>query len=168
VKQTVWLLAVVAAVATAASCGSGSKYTSALSNNLQRAVVKTLPRFAYVPTRLPAGYHYSDYTLSRYGFDAWFSKAGETPNQLGYHVVVKARCAAMGSAMHSFTMNGVTVSWSATYEDQQAWRCVTRDHVPFVVSASRSIAGDDVLTTRKTRDDARDLVRLVAYTKQIH
>ncbi len=70
--------------------------------------------------------------------------------------------------MHIFSMNGVRIRWGGTYEDQEAWRCFTRSHVSVVITAGRSISGDDSLDTPRRLHDAQDLARLVAYIKHIH
>lgn len=159
-------VAALLAVGAAVGCGSSSTISVALPQRLQREVAKTEPILAFVPTRLPPGYRYADHSVTRSGFDIWFSKAGEAPDQLGFHVR-KASCATQGSAMHAFHINGAVVSWSATYEDQEAWRCFARGSVRFVISASRSIPGDDSLDTPRRLHHALDLVRLVAYVRHI-
>jgi hypothetical protein len=139
---------------------------SPVPGSVQSLVRKAHPGLAYLPTRLPAGYRYSKYDSFRTGFGFFFSKAGEAPNQLGYGTGLSA-CATEGSPMHTFTMDGVQVRWSATYEDQQAWRCLITPKGRLVIDAYRSIAGDDGLKTPKQLHDALDLVRMVAYSRRI-
>jgi hypothetical protein len=159
----VWLLAAVAGPSLIPAIVAAAD-SPAVPYRVQRAITKAHPLFADVPTRLPAGYHYAKYVGGRTGFDIWFSKPGEAPDQLGYHVMA-ASCARKG--LHTFRMNGVTVFWSATYEDQQAWRCLRRARRSIVLTASRSVPGDEALNTPKRRRDALDLVRLVAYSQRI-
>lgn len=154
----------LALVAAGGALGSGRPPAMPLS--LERSIAKSLPVLAYFPTRIPAPWHYSDHAFNRFGrpgFDLWFSKPGE-PDLLGYHVV-EGLCP--GYAMHTFRMNKVTVRWSATYEDQKAWRCFSKGHIAFSVLASASVPGDDNLTTARRRRDALTLVQLIAYIKRI-
>ncbi len=142
-----------------------SANVAAVPHRVQRQIARLHPRLAFVPTLLPPGYHYAKWIAGRGGFDISFDNPERTPNDLGYDVV-KADCAAAGQAMKTFRMNGVNVSWSATYEDQQAWRCLKVGHTTLVLTASRSVAGDDALNTPSRRRDALDLVRLVAYVRR--
>ena len=157
------LLAAVAGLWVVPSIAAGTA-SPAVPARVQRALARAHPTLAYVPTRLPAGYHYSTHVVGRTGFDVWFSKPGEAPDQLGYHVA-QASCSLRGE--HTFRMNGITVFWSATYEDQQAWRCLRLAGRPVVVTASRSVPGDEALNTPARRRRALDLVRLVVYLQRI-
>jgi hypothetical protein len=67
--------------------------------------------------------------------------------------------------MHTFEANGVHVEWSATYEDQQAWRCLTVDGKQIAITAHRSVPGDDSLDTPGRLQDAQQMVDLVAYAE---
>lgn len=129
-----------------------------------RAIERHNPQVAYVPTRLPAGYHFEafqDYPSK--GFDLYF---GTTQPTLGFHAQPEP-CSAMGPAVKSFRVNGFRVYWSATYADQQAWRCLRHGRTRIVLSSSQSIPGDDTTSTPAKRNDALDLVRLVAYTRRL-
>jgi hypothetical protein len=170
VARPVHLLAALSLAATVSACGSGSgpasnsSFSSVLPQHVQRTIAKDAPVIAYVPRWLPAGYRYSKHSLSGNESDLWFSKPGETPDALGLHVR-EAHCP--GGATHTFRVRGMTVSWSGTYEDQQAWRCFTHDATPLVISASRSISGDSALDTPQRRQDALLLARLAANTEHI-
>ncbi len=165
VRRPIHLLALVGLAAIVAGCGSGSAFSPALPQRVQRAIVKTFPLLAYVPTELPAGYHYSEYfSSSQDDFGLSFTRPGGTPDDLGFRVR-NAHCP--GGALHTFRVSGVRIRWGGTYEDQEAWRCFTRDHVPVIVSASRSIFGDDSLNTPKRFHDALELARLVANVEHI-
>jgi hypothetical protein len=159
-----WLLT-AAFVLMLAGCGSAHL---PVSSRVQSLIEKAHPGVAFVPTRLPAGYRYWKYNSGRSGFGIFFSKPrqGLPPAQLGYGTGFGA-CGTYGSAMHTFTMNGVPVQWSATYEDQQAWRCLTTTKRTLIIDASWSISGDDSLKTPKQLSDARDLTAVVAYSKRI-
>jgi hypothetical protein len=128
--------------------------------------VKSFGRLAYVPTRLPPGYHYTErFSYGQNDFGLSFNKRRDTHDQLGY-TVREAHCP--GGAMHVFRVNGVRIRWSGTYEDQQAWRCVTSGNVSLIISASRSISGDSPLNTPRRVHDALLLARVVANIRHIH
>jgi hypothetical protein len=138
----------------------------AVPDRVQRAIVRSHPLVAYFPTRLPAGYRYAKYVSGDRGFDIWFNNPVRSPNDLGYDVLVAA-CSTAGRPMHTFSLNGVRVFWSATYEDQHAWRCLTRGGMAVILTASRSVPGDDNLSTPRQRRDALDLVRLIALSERL-
>jgi hypothetical protein len=95
---------------------------------------------AYVPIQAPAGWRYVSWDSGREtpglfpqgkGLNIWFS---ETPSRTpvdGFHVYPEDRCSMKG-AMKKYNLDGVSVGWSATYEDSQAWRCVTSAHSALV------------------------------------
>lgn len=166
------MLVLLSLAATVAACGSGSGSSpgsdsgsaSVVPRRVQQAIAKSDPDLAYVPTELPSGYRYSTHSAGPDNVDIWFSARGGTPDELGFHVR-KAHCP--GGATHTFTVNGVPVSWSGTYEDQEAWRCFTHNNVPVIVSASRSISGDSALNTPRRRHDAMILAGLAANAERI-
>jgi hypothetical protein len=159
------ILALVALAAAAASCGSGSSDSPVLPHNVQRAIVKKFPRLAYVPTRLPAGYHYAGHYFGRTGFDPYFSKEGHGPGQLDYAVGplksytgVPLSCASLPGATKTFTLNGVKVSWTANGGGDYAWRCF--DNL-FDVSAGRNTAAPTAEVSTAA------MVQILAYLKRI-
>lgn len=159
----------IVAVATLAACGSSSRtdssstYSQVIPQNVQRHIVKSFGRLAYVPTRLPPGYHYTNhFSYGPTDFGLSFDKRHD---HLGY-TVREAHCP--GGAMHVFRVNGLRIRWSGTYEDQQAWRCVTSGNVSLIVGASRSISGDSALNTPKRVHDALLLARVVANIRHIN
>jgi hypothetical protein len=117
----------------------------------------------FLPSHLPHGYSFHEWEPGgAYGFNLYFSRpSGE---QIGFDVV-RASCRSMGGSMHTFEANGVTVKWSATEEDQQAWRCLAVSGTQVVIEAVRSISGDDSLRTPQQRQDAEQMVDLVAHTE---
>jgi hypothetical protein len=141
--------------------------------HVQHAITRKFPQFfAYLPTRLPHGLHYTSYDSVRgFEFSMWFSSRNGSTAALEYSVVA-AECATQASAMRSFTVNGVDVSWSGDYTNQRAWRCVMRGRTSLVVSASRSVEGDanpfePGKPTPKQHRDALDLAQVVAYAEPI-
>ena len=139
---------------------------------VQRAIARRFPQFAYVPTRLPRGLHYTSYDGVRgFDFDIWFSNRSGTPGALEYGVT-DADCAEQPSPMQSFTVNGVDISWAGDFTNQRAWRCVTRGRASVLVSASRSVMGDanpldGNQLTPKQRRHALELAQVVAYAAPI-
>jgi hypothetical protein len=69
--------------------------------------------------------------------------------------------------MKTFRIGGVKIYWSATYEDQQAWRCITRGRRQTLLQSAVSISGDDGLASAKQRRDALNLARVVAYAQPV-
>lgn len=152
---------------------TASYASSTVPVNVQQAIAHRFPQFAYLPTRLPHGLHYTSYDGVRgFEFNMWFSsRGGATTAALEYGVTV-ADCAAQAPPMQSFTVNGVDVSWSGDYTNQRAWRCITRGRTSLVVSAGRSVEGDanpietNTLTQKQNRD-ALELAQVVAYAEPI-
>jgi len=155
---------VIRALAFAATVGAIAGV--AVPYRVQLAIEKSHPVLAYAPRRLPHGYQYAKYLDGRHGFDLWFNNSARAPDDLGYDAV-KAACRTAGHSMHTFRANGVLVFWSATYEDQRAWRCLTRAGTTVILTASRSVSGDDMLNSPSRRRDALDLVRLVAFSERL-
>jgi hypothetical protein len=148
----------VLALATV-SAGAATSASPAVPLTVQRAIRKRVtPLAAYLPSRVPAGYRYRTWQGSRSGFEIWFG-------QLAFGAGVAHSCSVGGSPMKTFRIAGVNVFWSATYEDQQAWRCVRRGHVTILLQSGQSIPGDDGTNTPKTLRDALLLARLVAYAR---
>jgi hypothetical protein len=147
-----------------------SSYSFVVPARVQRSIAHHYRQLDYLPTRLPRGLHYTSYSGVRgFQFTIWFS--GLRAPSLQYGVTV-ADCGAQGSPMHTFTVNGLQISWSGSYTEQQAWRCVTRGQTTLTVSAGRSVEGDanplaGNKLTRKQRKDALQLAMVVAYAKPI-
>ncbi len=138
-------------------------YSAAIPVSVQETIARENPQLAYFPTRLPPGYEYAyEENVSPAGFDLYFTGIGQP--SFG---VVSAFCYTEESAMHTFALNGVSVFWSATYEDQQAWRCVDTGGTNVLIQASASVSGDDSLDTSLRRQDALALATLVAYAKPV-
>jgi hypothetical protein len=161
----VWLASCAAAALAIVTGASASGPIVPLS--IQRTIKRHHPEIAYLPTRLPAGDLYRSWGDGRNAFSIWF---GITQPRLGFHVS-RSPCSRMHSLMgdprRTFRVNGVKVYWSATTEDQQAWRCFTVGHTPILLSSSQSIFGDDYLNTPTRVRDALDLARLIARVRRI-
>jgi hypothetical protein len=145
--------------------GAPAATSSVVPPGIQQTIKKSYPQFPYVPTALPPGFRYIKWHRAKIGFDIYFGRQSSLPD-LGFHAL-KVSCAGYGHAIKTFRLNGVNVYWSATYEDQQAWRCLTRSHLHVVLSASRSVPGDDTTSTTAGRRDALYLARLVAFARRV-
>ena len=146
-------------------------YSFPVPSRVQRAIAHGYRQLAYLPTRLPHGFRYTSYDGVRgFDFNVWFSSRRGQTVALEYGVVA-AECVTQGST-HSFTVNGLRISWSGTYTDQRAWRCITYGRTTLTVSASRSVEGDaNPLAgnglTPKQRRDALQLAQVVAYAEPV-
>ena len=117
--------------------------------------------YRYVPTWVPMDWRYFSWDTGREtpgrgrGLNVWFTtpdsyqpcgSLGCTPRPAagpGFHVFDNSTCSLRG-AMETFSMDGVKVAWSATFEDAHAWRCIALpSHIAVMVSASSvGIAND--------------------------
>jgi hypothetical protein len=73
-----------------AAAQNGIAGETAVPLRVQRLIKSRAPLAAYVPTRLPTGYHYASYeNLGRSGFDLYFSccHPGTTDPVLGFDAV---------------------------------------------------------------------------------
>jgi hypothetical protein len=154
------------------SATPGHSFSAVVPVRVQQAIAHRFRQFAYLPSRLPTGLHYTSYDGIRgFEFTVWFgSRSGGTP-ALQYGVLA-ADCAAQPSPTQSFTVDGVDVSWTGDYTNQRAWRCIRRGQTSLVVSASRSVEGDANPVagnglTSKQRRDALELSQVVAYAEPI-
>lgn len=153
----------LAALLGVSACGSGGGSVPA---RVRQQVQDQEGKIGFLPTQLPPGYSYKDSQLGGAGgFDLFFDNP--SGDEIGFQVV-KASCKSWGSAMHTFEANGLPVKWSATYQDQQAWRCLAVDGTEIEISASRSVWGDDSLRSPQQRQDAEQMVDLVAHAQGAH
>jgi hypothetical protein len=103
-----------------------------------RAAVK--PFLAYVPVSVPRDYRYLRWLRSRsapLGLSIEFAWRTDRDPQLIFNVQDARRCPEIGRPMAVFRFGTIKVNWSTTYEDSQAWRCVSRSNRKtfFIVSA---------------------------------
>jgi hypothetical protein len=111
------LLAVFAAQATAAAA-------PVVPLSSQQAIAKRAGLLAYVPARVPTGFHYWrwTYTPKPRALRIWFR------NRANWQItfVVSPQAGPCDRAKEkSFQLDGNKVYWSHTRNEQQAWRCVT-------------------------------------------
>lgn len=155
----------------AAACGGGplagggpGDSSSPVPSNVQQAVQQKYGSLAFVPTRVPDGYAFRSWGGGATSFGFTFGPDQTQEIQFG---VDEVSCSSAGSSMHTFEENGVAVEWSATDEDQQAWRCLTVDGTQVLLISNRSVPGDGSLDTPAQLQDAQQLVELVAYAQTI-
>jgi hypothetical protein len=135
--------------------------------SVQRSIAeKVQPRFRWVPTLAPAGWRYrawgpGDPPRRGTGLDIWFSPAGSTEIGPGFHVLPVTSC-SLKTAMKRFTFDGVRVGWSTTYEDSQAWTCLSR-RLEVVVSDTGT-GGDAAAVVAKR---ARAIARMAASARAL-
>ena len=143
-----------------AACGGSS---SPVPSNVRQQVHDEYGGIGFIPTQVPGGYGFQELDAEGpAGFNMYFSRPSGEQIQFGVDV---ASCASNGGAMHTFEANGVAIRWSATEEDQQAWRCVTVNRKQVLIMSSRSVPGDDSLATSQQRQDADQMVALVAHAQ---
>jgi hypothetical protein len=134
-------LLVIGLVAGGAALTTVTSYATASSPvvplRVQQAIKKRVnPLFAYVPESIPPGYHYLQWIHSRGGLTIWFAWHRDRDPQLGFNVGNNNPCPSAADPMRVFRFGGFKVYWSTTYEDAQAWRCVTRRHHRILVYVS--------------------------------
>jgi hypothetical protein len=115
--------------------------------------------FRWLPMLVPTGEVYGGWQRAPHGngFTIFFHSQGGSDDDLSFNVAPIDSCGRQfGSAMATFHLRGLSVHWSATYEDQQAWRCVKSPAgVRFAIWTSQSHAGGDDSRSRRTLDLAK-------------
>ena len=90
----------------------------------QQAIrVRVEPLLAYVPSSLPAGYHYARWMQAHSrprGLTIWFRWRRLRDPGLGFNVA--EGCPEFGEPMKTYRFGRVSVRWSTTYTDAQARR----------------------------------------------
>lgn len=148
---------------TSAAGGSPTVISSApVPSDVQQGVHDKYGSLGFIPTQVPNGYGFRNWGGGATSFGFTFGPDQTQEIQFG---VDEVSCQSAGAAMQTFETNGVTVDWSATEEDQQAWRCVTVGGTDVLLIASRSVPGDVTLDTPAELQDAQQLVDLVAYAQ---
>jgi hypothetical protein len=103
--------------------------------------------YRWLPMRVPTVEVYAGWKRAPHGkgFTIFFDKPREQGDDLSFTVApIRSCAAAFGPAMRTFHLHGVSVHWSATYEDQQAWRCIkSPTGTRFAIWTSQSHPGGD-------------------------
>jgi hypothetical protein len=93
--------------------------------SVQRAIKQQVrPLIAYVPTRVPAGWHYVGWAHRRQAplvLSIGFGWRRNRAPDIGFNVDGYG-CDREVHPMKTFHFNGFKVFWSITYEDASAWR----------------------------------------------
>jgi hypothetical protein len=111
---TLAVAGVTAAVASAAS--------PVVPRHSQLALRAKLPSLAYVPARVPSGFHYYRWaTTTRPALRIWFRDKAQ--HEITFVAVRLVGTCAAGREK-TFQLDGNKVYWSHTANEQQAWRCV--------------------------------------------
>lgn len=140
-----------------------------IPKRVEREIETRFPSLAYGPSWLPSDYSYAGYYPARKHGD--WQVAFQSPqygDALTWYVL---RTTARGCQrserrpMAAYRFHGITVYWGATYEDQEAFRCLTRGETTVYISANAGLPGDDKLNTPKRRHDAFVLAKAVAYAR---
>jgi hypothetical protein len=115
------LTTILAAIAVSAA----SAAAPVVPLHSQQALKEKLPSLAYVPTRVGSGFRYYRWaTTTRPSLRIWFRDKGR--REITF-VATFQHGACAGSKEKSFQLDGNKVYWSHTANEQQAWRCVTRN-----------------------------------------
>ena len=143
---------------------------------VQQTIKHRVPsKVAYVPTRRPADWRYVSWDAGSQtpglfpagrGLNVWFSDtpSSRTPVN-GFHVFSNQPC-SMKDAMKTFRFGRIKVAWSTTYEDSQAWRCVTpAQSAPITILVSSTGSGNDPV--RVVNERAAASAEMVASAKHI-
>jgi hypothetical protein len=105
------------------------------------------PIYTWTPTFAPVGDRYARWgrASNGNGLSIFFNRRGGPTDDLIFNVAANGSCAKnFGRPMKTFVFGGVKVHWSATYEDQQAWRCLkSPTGTPFAIWASQNHPGAD-------------------------
>ncbi len=117
------------------------------------------PVLAYIPTYLPAGYHFDQWAYSQTSLGVVFTRRrGQVP-EVSFNVS-RDPC-PLSRAMRTIRSSGMTVYWSTTYEDAEAWSCVKRGNVRLLFLVGGP--GDGL----KTAPKAEALARMIVSAKRI-
>ena len=129
----------------------------------QQAIrLRVEPLLAYVPTSLPAGYHYARWMHARnrpHALTIWFRWRDARDPGLGFNVA--EGCPEFGATMKTYRFGRVSVRWSTTNTDAQGWRCLSRGNRRFYVYVSAPGYG------LKGAPSARSLARVVASARPL-
>lgn len=92
---------------------------------VQTKIVRDNPRLAYVPTRLPVGYSFSQYSLSPIGghFRLHFEQPHTGTRELIYTVDKRGDCVKKPVADGRLEINGTVAFYGHTATVQRAWTC---------------------------------------------
>lgn len=127
-------LVIALALAPYGTAGTGATVPPAV----RVAIIHSYPAMAWIPGRLPNGYHFASWTHSKsksnFGYQLTFVNRSTSPGGQFAFQVIRRACPAAPSwpSQGSFRVNGNTIKWSRTNTDTYAWRCVNSAR-PFVI-----------------------------------
>lgn len=112
-------------VLAAATAATASAATPVVPLHSQQALKKKLPALAYVPTRVGFGFRYYKWaTTTRPALRIWFRD--KAAREITFIATFQSGPCA-DSKEKTFQLDGNKVYWSHTANEQQAWRCLTRN-----------------------------------------
>jgi hypothetical protein len=123
--------------------GCGSKQTT-VPSQVRAAIVRDYPGTAFLPGRLPSGYHYANWHHFKAGYDLGFLH-GSVKNQVELQVLRRS-CPAPpkwpAKDTHTLNVDGHALKWLQSDHGPIVWRCMTNRRRSFVIfgvsfSASR-------------------------------
>lgn len=158
-----WVMFFLAFACVAPASASSLPVPVAVQRQIQRRVGQT---YRWVPMFVPDGEAYGRWERAPHGngFSIFFNRRGGPTDDLIFNVAPIGSCGSQfGPTMRTFNLRGLKVHWSATYEDQQAWRCVTSGGVRFAVWATQAHPGAGNPRSRR----ALDLARVVASAEPV-
>jgi len=126
---------------TPATSTSAPRSEQVVPLRVQRSIrAEVKPFLSYAPVSVPREYQYLRWLRSRtapLGLSIEFAWRTDRDPQLIFNVQDARRCPEIGRPMAVYRFGNVKVNWSTTYEDSQAWRCVSRSNRKtfFIVSA---------------------------------
>ena len=88
---------------------------------VQQQIVEQAPRVAYVPSRLPSGWRYSNLLTDGSMLELVFR--GGKGREIDYFVLRSRGACSLGSLGSTRLASGI-VYWAKTVNQQSAWRCV--------------------------------------------
>ena len=117
--RTLVALSVFAIAASAASAAAAP----VVPVRSQQAIARKIPRYAYVPARVPLGFRYYRWatTQSPQALRIWFRDKAK--REITF-VASKQNGACASGKEKSFQLDGNKVYWSHSANEQQAWRCI--------------------------------------------
>lgn len=137
VLRVVGVSAILFALVLALSgCSARGSNQATVPSQVRKAIVKDYPGMAFVPARLPKGYHYANWTHSRARHSAYelIFIHGSITHQVDLQVVRRS-CPAPPKwrAKGTLHVNGHALKWLQTDNGAIVWRCMTNQGRSFVI-----------------------------------
>ena len=117
------LLALSALCLAAAAAAAAAATAPVVPLRSQQAIQKRIPRYAYVPARVPTGFRYYRWatTQTPQALSIWFRDRAR--REITFVAAARTRPCEAGKEK-TFQLDGVKVYWGHTATEQEAWRCI--------------------------------------------